>query len=137
MIALRNRRIGRHEHLKVSDQSHEDFKGLEEGALDPEDDLGELQKSEVTPRSSSRPEVFFTGKETHAKKKSIDLDNYMGELPGLEIEEQVFKKDSPSLMDDLEVETQEHETMLVGEMDWKQLFMNATDQCLLKSHFES
>ncbi|KAJ6903365.1 hypothetical protein NC651_020763 [Populus alba x Populus x berolinensis] len=59
--------------------------------------------------------------------KTTNLDNSMEELPGLEIEEKVFKKDSPSSLDDLNVQTREQETTLVDEPDWKQLLMGGTD----------
>jgi len=51
----------------------------------------------------------------------------MEELPGLEIEEKISKKDSPSSLDDLNVQTREQETTLVDEPDWKQLFMSGMD----------
>ncbi|KAJ6915620.1 hypothetical protein NC652_018311 [Populus alba x Populus x berolinensis] len=132
-------------HLKVRINPTKNFKGSE-GALNPDDGLGEQQNQK--PHDELQGFIFFTEREgnscrsqesrrrgrdkrTRAKfkstRKNTDLNNSMEELPGLEIEEKVFKKDSPSLMDDINVETQEQETTLVDEPDWKQLFMNGME----------
>ncbi|KAJ6930265.1 hypothetical protein NC652_013947 [Populus alba x Populus x berolinensis] len=69
-------------------------------------------------------EIKEHGQNSSQPKKTIDLNNSLEELSGLEIEEKTAKKDSPSPMDDLNVEIWKQETMLVDEPDWKQLFMN-------------
>ncbi|XP_011021852.1 PREDICTED: sporulation-specific protein 15-like [Populus euphratica] len=162
------RNVKTKEHLKVSGQSHEDFKGSE-GALNPDDGLGEQQnqkphhelkfsyssqKGKETPAEVSwladfkeqeektndadgsmnftenqgeKEEIKKHGQNSSQPQKTRDLNNSMEELPGLEIEEKILKKDSPSLMDDLNVEIQEQETTLVDEPDWKQLFMNGME----------
>uniref|UniRef100_A0A6N2LD43 NAB domain-containing protein n=1 Tax=Salix viminalis TaxID=40686 RepID=A0A6N2LD43_SALVM len=66
------------------------------------------------------------GENSSQPQKNTDLNNSMEELPGLKIEENVLTKDSP-LMDDLNVETQEQETTLADEPDWKQLFMDGME----------
>ncbi|KAG6774080.1 hypothetical protein POTOM_021429 [Populus tomentosa] len=72
-------------------------------------------------------EIKDHGQNSSQPKKTIDLNNSLEELGGLEIEEKTAKKDSPSPMDDLNVEIWEQETMLVDEPDWKQLFMNGME----------
>lgn len=80
-----------------------------------------------TENQGEEEEIKEHGQNSSQPRKTTDLNNSMEELPGLEIEEKVFKKDSPSLMDDINVETREQETTLVDEPDWKQLFMNGME----------